>query len=423
MSTAAGARIAPESVVIVGAGHAGFQAAKSLRDQGYTGPVTVVDGNAGAPYQRPPLSKAYLTGTSPREELNFAAADYYRTAGIEVRDGVHATAIDRAEQLVRLSDGSGLPYGHLILATGAEARELTVPGHTARGIHSLRTLEDADGISEQLDTATNVVVIGAGFIGLEFVSVALARGHRPLVIEAAPRVLGRAVSPVISDFFLDYYLQQGVTVLLDTGVTEFETVDGQVSAVIDGNGVRHPAELVVVGIGVLPHARLAEAAGLELDNGVRVDEFLTTSDPNISAIGDCCSYPSATALRRVRLESVQNATDHARCVAAKIAGTPRAYAEVPWFWSDQGPKKLQIAGLAFDGDQTVVRGDVSSGKFSVFVYREGELIAVDSVDKPMDHMSARRIMAAGLDLPAEAAADSEFDLKSYARGVSPQPAA
>ncbi|MHA6695237.1 NAD(P)/FAD-dependent oxidoreductase [Homoserinimonas sp. A520] len=421
MNTAAGAT-APESVVIIGAGHAGFQAAKSLRDQGYGGPVTVVDGNAGAPYQRPPLSKAYLTGKSPREELLFAAADYYSTAAIDVRDGVHAIAIDRTNQSVRLSDGSDLSYGHLILATGAEPRELAIPGHDAAGIHSLRTLEDADGISEQLQNATNVVVIGAGFIGLEFVSVALARGHSPIVIEAAPRVLGRAVSPVISEFFFNHYREQGATILLNTGVAEFETVDGRVSAVIDAHGVRHPADLVVVGIGVLPHAQLAEAAGLEVDNGVRVDEYLTTSDPNISAIGDCCSYPSATALRRVRLESVQNATDHARCVAAKIVGAPRAYAEVPWFWSDQGAKKLQIAGLAFDGDQAVVRGDVSSGKFSVFVYREGELIAVDSVDKPMDHMNARRIMAAGLELPAEAAADAEFDLKSFARGTSPQPA-
>ncbi|MCG2623447.1 FAD-dependent oxidoreductase [Arthrobacter sp. I2-34] len=402
------------SVVIVGAGHSGFQTAKSLRDSGFTGPVTVLNGDAEAPYQRPPLSKAYLTGKSGFDDLRFAAQEFYARMDITLRNGVRAETINPAGRTLGLSDGTILPYGHLVLATGTKPRELTVPGSDADGVVGLRSVADADDIAARLETSRNVVVIGAGFIGLEFVSVAVAKGHTPVVLEFAPRILGRAASEPVSEYFLSHYRQQGVDFRLGTAVERIETIDGKAVAVVDSKGTRHPADLVVVGIGVLPETSLAEQAGLTIDNGIFVDEFLGTSDPHISAVGDCCSYPSTTAGRVVRLESVQNATDHGRCVAAKIVGTPRPYMELPWFWSDQGTKKLQIAGLNFGSDQQVIRGDLGGGKFSVFMYNDGELVAVDSVDRPMDHMSARRLMAAKVPLSPQDAGDPDFDLKAFA---------
>ncbi|MDR7084128.1 3-phenylpropionate/trans-cinnamate dioxygenase ferredoxin reductase subunit [Arthrobacter ginsengisoli] len=402
------------SVVIVGAGHGGYQTAKSLRDLGYDKPITVLNEDGDMPYQRPPLSKAYLTGKSSLEDLSFAPADYYQAADITLMRNAMVKSIDRQARTVTLSDGSVLPYGHLVLATGTRPRELDVPGSTAEGVFSLRKLADADALAARLAASRDVVVVGAGFIGLEFVSVALAHGKAPVVLEFAPRILGRAASEPVSEYFASYYREQGVTIVPGTGVAEIETAGGAVSAVVDSNGVRHAADMVVVGIGVLPETGLAQRAGLAVENGIVVDESLGTSDPHISAIGDCCSYPSVTAGRMVRLESVQNATDHARCVAAKLVGKPRRYAEIPWFWSDQGPKKLQMAGLNFGSDRQVVRGDVPAGKFSVFLYDGDDLVAVDSVDRPMDHMSARRLMAAGIRLPPEDAADPGFDLKGFA---------
>lgn len=404
----------PSSVLIVGGGHGGYQAAKSLRDLGYDKPITILNEDADVPYQRPPLSKAYLKGEASHEDLKFAQDQYYDAAGITLRSNSVVESIDRSARTVTLADGTVLPYGHLVLATGTRPRELDVPGSAANGVFALRNLADADAIAAGLSASQDVVVIGAGFIGLEFVSVALAQGKTPVVLEFAPRIMGRAASEPVSDYFAAYYRAQGVTLLTGTGVMEIESRDGKVSAVIDSHGVRHPASMVLTGIGVLPQCGLAEDAGLAVDNGIVVDEWLGTSDPHISAIGDCANYPSVTAGRMVRLESVQNATDHARCVAAKLMGAPRTYAEVPWFWSDQGPKKLQMAGLNFGSDRQVIRGDVDTGKFSVFLYNNNELVAVDSVDRPMDHMSARRLMAAGIQLAPEEAADPGFDLKGFA---------
>jgi 3-phenylpropionate/trans-cinnamate dioxygenase ferredoxin reductase subunit len=402
------------SVVIVGAGHGGFQTAKSLRDRGYAGTVTVVESSEAPPYQRPPLSKAYLNGKSSFEDLHFAERRFYEESEIRVLSGVRAESIDSKERVVRLSDGTALAYGHLVLATGTKPRMLSVVGAAAEGVHVLRTVGDADQIAERLIDSRNIVVIGGGFIGLEFVSVALARGHNPVVLEFADRIMGRAVSEPVSGYFLDHYRQQGADIRLDCGVAHIETSNGRVVAVVDSKGDRHPADLVIAGIGVLPETSLAASAGLDIDNGILVDEHLGTSDPHISAVGDCCSYPSQHAGRAVRLESVQNATDHGRAVAAKIVGAPRAYAELPWFWSDQGTKKLQIAGLNFGHDRQIVRGEPAQGKFSVFLYKGDELVAVDSVDRPMDHMAARRLLSAGASLAPEDAADSAFDLKGYA---------
>src|SRR6185312_6015040 len=348
----------------------------------------------------------------------------------------HVTSIDRAARTVALDDGTTLAYSKLVLATGAANRELAVPGADLAGIHGLRTLTDAQALHARLDAVRSVVVIGAGFIGLEFAAAARARGLDVTVLEYADRPMGRALTPVMSGFFADTHQRLGVTLRLGEGIASFDgDENGHVTAAVSTTGNRYPADLVLVGVGVTPRTELAAAAGLEVENGIVVDGSLRTSDPDIYALGDCASFPNAHAGTRTRLESVQNATDQARHAARAIAGTsaqlaaepgsrfggePGGYADLPWFWSNQGPLRLQIAGLVAPGDQTVLRGNPAEEKFSVFCFRNGALAAVESVNQPADHMAARRLLAAGRTLTPEQAADPDFDLKTYSKQ---QPAA
>lgn len=404
------------TLIIVGAGQAGFQAAASLREEGFEGRLILLGEEPGLPYQRPPLSKAYLTGKADAELVRLRPEHFYAEHRLELRSGEPAAAIDRTGRQLVLASGERLPYDHLILATGARNRALPVAGGTLDGVFQLRSLAEAEALRQRLDAARRVVVIGAGFIGLECAAVAAQHGLDVVVIEAACRVMARAVSPPVSDVFRATHERLGTRFALDTAVAEILGADGRVAGVATADGRRFPADLVLAGIGVLPNTNLAAEAGLAVANGIVVDDLLLTRDPAISAIGDCAAFPCRHAGDGgvVRLESVQNAVDQARCVAARLAGRPAPYASLPWFWSEQGPLKLQIAGLTVPHDRAVLRGDPAQGSFSVFCFRGGALIGVESVNRPLDHILARRLLARGAELTPAQAADPGFDLKLHA---------
>lgn len=337
------------SVLVVGAGQAGYQVASALRQEGFAGRITLVGDEPGLPYQRPPLSKAYLQGKIGAPALRFRPPEFYEEHRIE-RLHDRAIGIDRAAHCVHLGSGNALPYDHLVLATGARNRVPAVPGIELDGVFGLRTLADADALAPRLASARHIVVIGAGFIGLEFAAVAAAKaseGTTVHVLEIGERVMARAISRPMSALFAAGHAGWGVTLDFRQGVARIVGNDGKVSGVETNDGRVLPAELVVYGIGVVPNAELATEAGLAVDNGIRVDAQLLTSDPAISAIGDaaCFASPHADpAGKPIRLESVQNAVDQGKAVAARLMGKPAPYSALPWFWTDQGDMRLQIAG-------------------------------------------------------------------------------
>ncbi|MEV4902126.1 FAD-dependent oxidoreductase [Citricoccus sp. NPDC055426] len=404
--------------VIIGGGQAGLQAAASLREGGYTGPVTLVAEEAGQPYQRPPLSKDYLKasdGGHAASPLPLRGPAFFAEQDLDLRTGTAATGVDRQAKTVTLADGTVLPYTSLVFATGARNRELPTEGIDLPGIHGLRTLADAEQLGAALDTARNVVVVGAGFIGLEFAAAALSRGCRVTVLEFAPRPMGRALTPLLGDWFAGAHQQLGMDLRLNEGITSFEAGDdGRVAFAVSTTGDRYPADLVVAGVGVQPNDHLAAEAGLEVSNGIVVDANLRTADPDVYAIGDCANFPCEHFGGPFRLESVQNATDHARHVAKVILGEDAPYRELPWFWSTQGPFRLQMANIVRADDETVVVGDAdpANPRFSVFCFRDGILAAVESVNQPADHLSARKILSAGLEITREEALAEGFSLRA-----------
>jgi 3-phenylpropionate/trans-cinnamate dioxygenase ferredoxin reductase subunit len=401
--------------VIVGAGQAGLQAAASLRQAGWEGSITIVGAEAHPPYQRPPLSKAVLLGEAEPDSVRLRPPTFYEKNAIDVVGGTPAQAIDREAHEVVLADGRRLPYSHLVLATGSRARSLPVPGAELDGVHELRTVEEAVALRDRLGEGVRVVIVGGGFIGLEVAASAARRGAQVTVVEALDRTMARVVSSPISDHISARHAREGTTVHHDTTVGEILGRDGQVTGVLLAGGGELSADVVVVGIGVAPETGLALAAGLPVDDGILVDASLRTEDPAIWAIGDCARFPLPSG-RSVRLESVQNATDQGRAVGAAIAGTPAPYDTVPWFWSDQHDMKLQIAGLADGHDATVLRGDPATGAFSVFCFAGDTLVAVESVNRMKDHMAARSLLAAGVAVTPEQAADDDCDLKALAAG-------
>jgi 3-phenylpropionate/trans-cinnamate dioxygenase ferredoxin reductase subunit len=401
------------SIVIIGAGHAGVQAAASLREEGSDDAIVLLSGEPDLPYQRPPLSKAFLKGAMDLAGLPLRAEQFYREKQIDLRLGVQATRIDLARRRVELGAGGAEPFDHLILATGARPRPFAIPGADLDGVLTLRNIADAAAIRERLGPGRRVVVIGAGFIGLEIAATALAVGGEVTVVEIA-RPLGRAVSPPTSDFFLDAHQAFGARFRLGVGVNAIEGAKGAAAAVVLADGERAPADLVIVGVGVLAEDGLARAAGLACDNGVVVDALLAASDPTVSAIGDCAQFPQHSLGQMLRLESVQNATDQARSVARRLTGKPAPYAALPWFWSDQGDLKLQIAGLSHGVDRWTLRGDPKDRAFAAFGFRAGALAAVETVNRGAEHMAARRIIGGGLPISPEEAADPAFDLRKLA---------
>lgn len=402
------------TVVIVGGGQAGFQTAASLRQKKFGGRIVVVGDEPGMPYQRPPLSKAYLTGGLPDDRLSLRSMHFYQKHEIELITA-RAVAIDRARHVLALADGRELTYGHLVLATGARNRTLPVPGCDLAGVVGLRTKDDADLLRDRLTTASNTVVIGGGFIGLEFAASAAKLGLPVSVVEQSDRLLGRAVSPAISQYVRTLHQRNGNRVYSRTNVTAlWGDTAGNVTAVELAGGTVLPADLVVVGIGVVPETGLAEAAGLPVDDGVVVDETLCTPDEDISAIGDCARFPSRHTGAPLRLESVQNAVDHARCLAARLTGTAEPYRAFPWFWSDQFGMKLQIAGLSAGYDEAFVHGDPGRGALSVFCFCRGWLVAVESINRAPDHAAARRLLASDTQLTRHHLS-GEFDLRHHFR--------
>jgi 3-phenylpropionate/trans-cinnamate dioxygenase ferredoxin reductase subunit len=397
-------------VIVVGSGQGGFQLAASLRDEGYQGPLTLVGDEPGLPYQRPPLSKSFLAGKAEAGQIELRPAGFYAERNIALIAPDRVATIDRASRRVTLASGASLDYEHLVLATGARARMPAVPGVDVQGVLALRTRADAQALLGRLREARRLVVVGAGFIGLEVAVMARQLGLEVRVIEFADRALSRALSSLTADYLAQAQLARGVEFSFGTGVTAFTGSDGRVEAVLTTGGTSFPADLVVVGIGVEPNVELAAGAGLQLQDGIVVDRHLATSDPAISAIGDCARYPAAYCDAAVRLESVQNAVDQARCVAARIVGKAEPYAKVPWFWSDQGDNRLQIAGLAAAGDSAVLRGEPGTGKFSVLRFRDGRLSAVESINSAADHMAARKLLAAGTPISPTQAADPSVKL-------------
>jgi len=400
-------------IVIVGSGQAGFQTAVSLRQEGFEGSIAIIGDEPGLPYQRPPLSKAYLKeGVADR--LRFRDAGFFETNRILLDDGSRVAEINRHDKSVRLEDGRRLGYGHLVLATGARNRRLPIDGIDLEGVVDLRTLAHADSLRQTLTSTRRLAVIGGGFIGLEIAATARAMGAEVTVLEATDRLMSRVVSPPVSAHFLAAHREAGIDVRLDTMASGIIGSNGKATGVALQDGSFVEADLVLVAAGVVANVELAEAAGLYVHDGIRVDDMLATEDPDISALGDCASFPFGHDGMPTRLESVQNAVDQAKCLAKRLTGKEERYAALPWFWSDQGPYKLQIAGLAVGADHHEEFSG-GEGKLTVLCFRRGELIGVETVNAPADHMAARKLLSSDQPVTLEDARAAGFDVAALFR--------
>ena len=402
-----------KQVVIVGAGHAAGQVVATLKQKKFDGRIVLVGDEAYLPYQRPPLSKKYLEGKMPAERLLVKPPGFYDAPDIDVRLDTRVASIDRAQQRISTSSGDVILYDELVLATGSDAIRPPIAGNDLGGVHYLRTISDVDAIREELATARRVAIIGAGYIGLEVAAVLRTLGLDVTVVEMADRVMSRVVSADVSAFYQQVHIGHGVALLLSAACRRFIGTD-RVAAVETDDGQRIDVDFVVVGAGITPTTSLADEAGLEVDNGIVVDEYCVTSDPHIYAIGDCTSHPNEIYQRRVRLESVHNALEQAKTAALSICGEPAAYQQVPWFWSDQYDLKLQIAGLSAGFDEAVIRGDREAHTFSCAYLQDGRLIAIDAINAPRDFMQAKPLIAARTRVDRSRLADASVMLKDLA---------
>ncbi len=382
-----------QKVVIVGGGQAGLQTAATLRNKGFDGTISLIAEESHLPYMRPPLSKGFLRGGCDEAALRFRQEDYFTSHRIDLHLGTKAVAIDRSNRAICLYGGERIVFDKLVLATGARVRMLPLDGAHLRNVAHFRTLDDARQIAQSLPSATNIAVIGGGFIGLEVAAAAAQVGRSVTIIEMADRLMARAVSPLISAHFLALHEEHGVDVRLNARLDALIHDGCEARGVRLADGREISAELVVVGIGVIPNSELAGAAGLTVADGIVVDEHLQTLDPDVFAIGDCARFPAHYAEAPIRLESVQNAVDQAKTVAANIMTTPTAFKAVPWFWTEQFSAKLQMAGLCGGYDNCLYRGETKTGTFSIEYYRAGRLIAVDSINDPAGHLAARKQLA------------------------------
>ncbi|WP_319024989.1 NAD(P)/FAD-dependent oxidoreductase [Nisaea nitritireducens] len=404
-----------KGIVIVGASHGGVQLAASLREKGYEGPLTMLTSEPDLPYQKPPLSKGYIKEPDPKP-TPLRPEKFYTDRSIDLRLSTTATALDLSGGEVRLADGSAIPCSKIALAVGSRPRRIPVPNIDAPGVLELRTYQDSQAIKAGFNAAESVLVIGGGFIGLEIAATAAVLGKRVTVLEAEGRLMARAVSPAVSAYFLSYLGGLGADIRLNARVSGIRlSGDGTAAGADLADGSVIDADCVISGTGVLPCTELAEAAGLSVENGIAVGPTMLSSVPEVASIGDCASYVHWQVGRRVRLESVQNAVDQAKTAAAALLGDAEPYHEVPWFWSDQAEAKLQIAGLSDGSEEAVLRGDPESGSFSAFLFADGKLRCVESVNKAGDHALGRRLLAVDAGLTPEQAADPDFDLRALVK--------
>ena len=396
------------AMVIVGAGHAAGQAAASLRQEGYDGEIVILGDETHSPYQRPPLSKQYLSGEHGLERVHLRPAKFYQDRNVTVKTGTRVEAIDVKAKTVTTGAGETIAYNKLLLATGARPRHLTIPGHDLLGIHYLRGIDDVDAIRADMDRAKRLIIVGGGYIGLEVAAVAAQRGLEVHVLEMESRILARVTTERMSRYYHQLHESRGVHIHTRAAVTAFKGV-GHVQGVICDDE-EFPGDMVIVGIGVIPNTEVAEAAGIECGNGILVDDHCRTSAPDVFAAGDCTNHPNPLLGRRLRLESVPNAMDQARVAAANMCGGDKAYSSIPWFWSDQFELKLQMVGFSADGDTEVVRGDMAGNCFAVFYLKDGAVVAVDAVNSPKEFMVCKQLIGRKVD--AAALGDPAADLKA-----------
>lgn len=402
-------------IVIVGAGHAGGWAAALLRQYGWKGPITLLGAEAVPPYQRPPLSKQWLKGEESWDNVLLRPEAFYATNHIALRLGVSASAIDRAAQTVTLSTGETLAYNHLILALGARARKLPIPGIDLAGVLELRTVADSDALRAALGPGKRIAVIGGGYIGLEAAASARALGADAVVIEREERVLARVACEALSSFFQDYHRAHGVEIVLGAAVEALEGEGGRVRGVRLSDGRLFSADVALIGVGAVPNCDLAQAAGLACEDGIVVDLAARTADPRVFAIGDCTRRPLPLYDRMWRLESVPNALEQAKQAAAALCGRAPPAPEVPWFWSDQYDLRLQIAGLPFDAAETVIRGDPASARFAVFhLASDNRILAVEAVNCPPEFMAGRMMIGKRRQVPSDKLRDTSLSMKDLA---------
>ena len=404
-----------ETTIIVGAGHAAGQAATSLRQKGFTGRLIMIGDEPYVPYQRPPLSKAFLAGELEIERLFFKPENFWPKHDVEMRLSTRVEKIDRDAKNITLDDGETIAYNKLILATGSRVRELHIPGHTLKGVHYLRSIDDVAAIQSEFKEGARLVIVGGGYIGLEVAAVGRKKGLDVTIMETESRVMNRVVATEISHFFQNMHAEEGAKLELGRRVQELHGDDaGQLTEVACMDGFTVPADICIIGIGIIPNTELAEAADILCSDGIVVNEYCQTLDEDIYAIGDCSRHPNPILGRHLRLESVHNAIEQGKTAAAAICGTPVAYAQVPWFWSDQYDVKLQITGLTEGYDQFVMRGDPATRSFAAFYLQDGKLLAVDAVNSPREFMLGKKLITAGARFDLKKLKDMQEDFKALA---------
>ncbi|MES2025632.1 MAG: FAD-dependent oxidoreductase [Pseudomonadota bacterium] len=411
------------TVLVVGAGHAGAEAATAIRQAGHVGRIVLAGEENSLPYHRPPLSKAYLAGTVTADTLLLKVPAAYEKAEIEVLSGVRVESIDRTTKTATLSDGTQIVYSKLVLATGSRPRPLSATGLNAdvtpSNLFYLRTLNDVQDMRAHFVAGARLLIIGAGYIGLEVAAVAIKSGLQVSVLETQSRVLARVAAPAISNFFEKLHRNAGVEIRVDAQIKSIQLdMNSIIQSVNLADGSEIAVDLVIAGVGVIPNCELASNAGLEVDNGIVVDEFMRTSDPDILAIGDCSNHPNPIYARRIRLESVPNALEQARVAAAVICGKPQAYASIPWFWSDQYETKLQMTGLSQGYDRTVMRGSPEDKSFAVFYLQNDVVISADCLNRPQEFMLAKKLVALRRAVDPAQLADENLTLKSLLESLT-----
>ncbi len=396
------------AIVIVGAGHAAGQAAASLRQEKYTGEIIIIGDEPHIPYQRPPLSKQYMSGEQGLDRVYLRPEKFYTDKEVTVKVNTRVESIDSAAKTVTTDAGETISYEYLLIATGGRPRHINVPGADLSGIHYLRTIADVDGIRDEIAPGRRLVIVGGGYIGLEVASVAVEAGMTVDVLEMEERILQRVTTPEMSRYYHDLHTSRGVNIHTATMVSGFEG-DGRVTSVVCGDR-SFEADAVIVGIGIIPNVEIAAAAGIEVDNGIVVDDHCRTSAADIYAAGDCTNHPNELLNRRLRLESAPNAMEQARVAVANMCGGDKVYASIPWFWSDQYELKLQMVGFSSDGDTQIVRGDMDANTFAVFYLKDNAVVAADAVNSPKEFMICKQLIGKPVD-PA-VLADPESDLKA-----------